>query len=105
MFHWFAKHLFKLITEREYLVMDTKTKTLSIGKHVLSIEETKAISKSAKDLVNNDAYVLVMRELFALAEKKIYFESRTEDDLVFTKATMWTLEQIKNKVENMSRLM
>lgn len=85
--------------------MDPKVKTLSIGNHVLNIEETKAIVKSARDLVNNDAYVLVMREMFALAEKKIYFESRTEDDLVFTKATMWTIEQIKNKVENMSRLM
>ncbi len=102
--NFIAKHLYKMITEKDFLKFDQTTGRLFVGKHELSKSEIESFSKSAKDLKQNDAYILIMRELWNAGEKKIFFEGMDQKAYEHGKSVLWALDLFINKVENMARL-
>lgn len=101
--NFIAKHLFKMVTEKDFIEVDPKTGVMYIGKHQLSKNEIEAFAKCAKDLKSNDAYILIMRELWNSGEKKIFFDGSGkayEHGL----SVLWTLDLIIKKVDNLSKL-
>lgn len=91
-----------MITEKDFLVH--RNDGYYIGNHKLNKSELEAFEKSAKDLKANDAYVLIMREMWALGEKKIFFEGENNRAREVGIDTLWVLDLIIKKVENMARL-
>lgn len=102
--NFIAKHLFKMITERDFLRLDPKTGLMWIGNHQVNKSEMEAFAKSAKDLKQNDAYILIMREMWSTGEKKVFFEGHDEKVRQHGMDTLWVLDLINKKVENMARL-
>ena len=93
-----------MITEKDFLVFDQKTGQMRIGNHILTKGELESFSKAAKDLKQNDAYILVMREMWNIGERKIFFEGEEMRSRQQGIGTLWVLDLIIKKVENMSRL-
>lgn len=102
--NFIAKHLFKMITEKDFLRLNPKTGEMFIGKHKLTTSEIEGFSKAAKDLKQNDAYILIMRELWDSGEKKIFFEGTNQQAYEHGKSVLWTLDLFIKKVENLARL-
>lgn len=102
--NFIAKHLFKMVVEKDFLRFDAKTGLMYIGNHQLTKSEMEAFAKSAKDLKQNDAYILIMRELWSIGEKKIFFEGQDQKAYDNGKTILWTLDLIIKKVENLARL-
>lgn len=98
--NFISRHLFKMVTEKDFIKFEEKTGRLFIGNHPLSVSEVESISKSAKDLKQNDVYILIMRELWAIGEKKIFFEAGSEHG----RSILWTLDLIIKKAESLARL-
>lgn len=93
-----------MITERDFLRLDPKTGLMWIGNHQVNKSEMEAFAKSAKDLKQNDAYILIMREMWSTGEKKVFFEGHDEKVRQHGMDTLWVLDLINKKVENMARL-
>ncbi len=93
-----------MVTEKDFLRLEPKTGEMFIGKHKLSAGEIEGFSKSAKDLKQNDAYILIMRELWNSGENKIFFEGTNQQAYEHGKSILWTLDLFIKKVENLARL-
>lgn len=93
-----------MVTEKDFIRIDAKTGRMFIGDHVLSKGEVEGIAKAAKDLKENDAYVLIMREMWNIGEKKIFFEGHDQRVRDHGMDALWVLDLIIKKVDNMARL-
>jgi len=101
--NFIAKHLFKMVTEKDFIKINSKGEVF-IGSHKLSKGEIEGFSKAAKDLMQNDAYVLIMREMWTIGEKKVFFEGGNDVARAHGMSVLWVLDLIIKKVENLARL-
>ncbi len=100
--NWCIKHLWNGLTEEDVLVV--------VGKNVImrgemvSPEARSEITSGAKAFINFPFWNLLRQEMKIAANRKIYNESVTVDDMIFGKAVLWTLDVMQKKVENLSKL-
>jgi hypothetical protein len=101
--NYIAKHLFKLITEDEFLRVDKKGDVHFRGT-VLTKDQIETLSKEAKDIKSTELYKILLNEMTFLSNKKIFFDSTSETDLLAGKMALWTLDVLSRKIDNISRL-
>jgi len=77
---------------------------LSYNGKILDNKQRDTIISQAKEIRNMDLYVLLMGEMEFLANKKLYYESETEIDILFGKAALWVVDILKRKVDNLASM-
>ena len=77
---------------------------LSFNGKVLDNKQKETIIGQAKEIRNMDLYILLMNEMQYLANKKMYYESEGEYDILFGKAALWVVDILKKKVDKLSSM-
>lgn len=98
--NFIAKHLFKLVTEKDVL-RDYKGQLFYKGE-ALSPKQTQNLIYSAKELKSNSYFRMLMEEMFYEINKQIN-EANTLESFRTTKSMLWTVDMIARKVDNMSK--
>ena len=101
--NFIAKHLFKLVTESDFLRIDNNAQVSFRGKLLNSIER-EAIVVEAKNLHANEMWKLLQNEMVYVANKKMFYDSSTTDDILAGKMVLWTLDVMQKKIDKLSRL-
>jgi len=99
--NWCLNHLFNSVTEDDIFIVKGKNvylKGVQIEQQVI-----KDISSQARIITELELYKLLLDELKYNANVKIYKKSVTQDDLLFSKAMLHTVEIIENKLEAMKK--
>ena len=97
-----TKELFNNKKEKDCLRM-VNGKLILNGK-VLDVKQRDIIVSQAKEIKNMDLYQLLCNEMEYLANKKMYYDSTTLEDLQFGKAALWFIDIFKQKVDNLTKL-
>jgi len=97
-----VKNLFNGVTEDDVLQQNGK-QILKKGKP-LSKAEVKAYSVEAQDILKTKVWEEIYNSLRLAANKKMYEDSTSFEDMYFGKAMLWNLNVIKKKLENLSKL-
>lgn len=97
-----TKDLFNTKKEKDCLRMVGNK--LSLNGKILDVKQKDTIIGQAKEIRNMDLYILLCNEMEFLGNKKIYFDSGNEIDLLFGKAVLWTIDVLKQKVDNLASL-
>ncbi len=67
-------------------------------------EQKRAIISEAEQLDVFPLWGILKEEMQHLAAKKIYIDSKTEEDILFAKAVLWTINALDRKVKTISKL-
>lgn len=100
--NYITRHLFKFITAEEFLRMDAGK--LIIGNHILTNEEKAGVIADAQAIKNTKLWSLLLKEMQYVAQKRMYFESSSEDDILAGKMTLWTIDIMDKKINNLTKL-
>lgn len=101
--NFIAGKLFKLVIEEEILATNRAGQLCFNG--VPLTQDQKATLKSQADTIrSSELWRLLVKDMTFVANKKIYFESKSENDIMFAKCTLWTLDVICKKIDNISSL-
>ena len=96
------KHLFNGITEDDILTVIGKT---VIHKGVaLSQEQKNSIIMAADNLKSNNALLAILTDLKFTANKKIYHDSLSIEDVIAGKMALWVVDLIEKKIVSLSNL-
>ena len=98
-----TKHLFKIITQDDFLTVDKQGIIWHKG-NALSVAQRQGLIKMANEIRNNELFTLLMKEMTFVANKEIYFNSKTISDVLGGKMCLWTLDVLTKKIENLSNL-
>lgn len=101
--NWLAKDLYKTVTEDDFLIVGEKGAVKFKGQ-VLDATQKADLIRNAKDMLDNQMWQLMLIELSHEANKKMFFQSATMNDLVGGKLILWTLEQMHKKVRRIATL-
>ena len=66
--------------------------------------EVLVMAEQSRDVLKNRAYTKVVRSMQSVANRKIFQESQTTEDMIFGKAVLWTLDVMNNKFRNIGSL-
>lgn len=100
--NFLVSKLFKLVSEEDFFTM--KNGRLIHRGVVLTEDEKKGIIAEAQYLKSSKLLQVLFTEMAYLANRKMYFESNTTNDLLGGKYTLWTLDVLGKKIENLSNL-
>lgn len=100
--NWLAKHLFKLITEDEFLKFNQKDGKIYLRGNPLTKDQMNSISEQAKTIQSLELWGLLMKEMTFIANKKIALESTSINDVLGGKYILYTLDVLSRKVYNLS---
>ena len=98
-----VRHLFRLPTEEEILRIDQQTGAIYLNGTELDEPQKKELMNSAKALADLPAYSFLTRALIRHAGKRLYYESRTEDDIVAAKMMLYTVDLMEKMRDNIER--
>jgi len=97
-----ARHLFKLVTEDEFLKFNSKDGKLYLRGNPLTNDQMNSIVEQAKTIQSLDLWKLLMLEMTFIANKKIALDSVSLDDVLGGKYVLYTLDVLSRKVYNLS---
>jgi len=100
--NFLLRHLFNALTEADVLVVSGKS--VIIQGEVVSPEIRTEIISGARMLQQLAFWKLLRREMQIEANRRIYLKSLTQDDLIFGKAVLWTIDLMEKKIDNLSRM-
>ena len=96
------KHLYNGITEDDVLSVVGST---VIHRGVpLSQQQKNSIIISAENLKTNDALAAIITDLKFTANKKMYHDSVSVEDLLAGKMALWVIDLLEKKIVNLSNL-
>lgn len=96
------KELFNGITEDDILTLVGRT--LMHRGVALSAEQKRSIIISAQELKNNPALLFILSDLKHTANKKIYLDSLSFEDITAGKMALWVIDLMEKKIMNLSNL-
>lgn len=67
-------------------------------------EQKRAIISEAQQLDIFPLWEILKEEMRHLAAKKLYIDSKTEEDILFAKAVLWTVDAFDRKIKQISKL-
>ncbi len=100
--NYLLKHLFNAITEDDVLVY--RGDKFYVGGMELPKTDVEDIVSGARGLKEMYVWQLLMKDLKNEANKRIYKNGVTMEDVNFGRATLWTVNVIEQKIENLSKL-
>jgi hypothetical protein len=101
--NYIAGHLFNFITENDFLIKKRDGSIFFKGKK-LSQQETQTIAEEAHNIKSSFLYKLLINEMIHVANKKIYFDATTHEHLIEGKCTLWTIDVLTRKIDNIAIL-
>jgi hypothetical protein len=103
--NWVTKHLFCAVNLEDVLtiVQDTKgqTRRLLLGKEQISQNEWRVLSEEAKFLESSRMYRIMFATLEKQAQLRMFEQSKCDSDILFGKATLYTLDLQKKLLEGL----
>jgi hypothetical protein len=102
--NFIAGKLFKLVTEDEFLRVDPKTGNVHYRGTVLTKQSVESLAHEAKNIKSSELYKVMLNEMTFIANKKMFFDSTSETDILAGKMILWTLDVLSRKIDNISRL-
>lgn len=99
-----AGRLFRLVTEEDFLRLDVGTGKVYLRGRELAPSQVDDLAREARDIQSTNVYKLILSEMTFEANKKIFFDSRSESDLVAGKMVLWTLDVLSRKVDNLGKV-
>lgn len=100
--NYITKALYNDVKKEDTLVL--KDGKLHLNGLPVSPETLKSLANQAQTIQTFDIYKLLMDEMRVLANKKLYYDSKTEYDMLFAKAMLWTIDVLEKKLANISKL-
>ena len=100
--NFILKHLFNSITEQD--VLHVVGNNVFYKDTLLTKKQRDGIILEAKEIKNLAVYKILVDELKYSANKKIYQNSVTTDDLVFGKAALWVIDILETKINKLSQM-
>lgn len=100
--NWVISYLWNGITEQD--VLQIRGRTLYIGDKPIGAARQMEIASGCKALRTIPAFHVVMHEMKMAANRRIYSRSQTQDDIIFGKACLWTIDVLEKKLYNLSNL-
>src|SRR3972149_7488913 len=100
--HGLAQGLFNSVSEKDILVFEN-SKLIHNG-NVLTVAEVRIIIEQAKTIQSLDLWRLLVDEMKYIANKKMYFDSKSEEDILAGKMVLWTVDVLEKKISNLSKL-
>lgn len=95
--------LFHHIKEEEVLRMNRKGVMFYEGKE-LTTQGKKSVAEGAKTILILDAWNAVLNDMRYLANKRMFDEATSIDDMLFGKAMLYTLSVMEKKMKNLSKI-
>lgn len=99
--NFLIKDLFLGITEKD--VLRVSGKNVIIGGKVLSGNVKEELCNGASTIRSMFTWQAVMTDMKAVAMANLR-EAKTDDDMYFAKAVLWSLQMIESKMENLSKM-
>ena len=100
--NYITKALYNDVNKEDILTL--KENKLFLKGLPITEETKKSLASQAKTIQTFDIYKLLMDEMRVSANKKLYYDSRTEYDILFAKAILWTIDVLEKKLANISKL-
>lgn len=97
-----TKDLFNTVGEQD--VISIEGKELFYKEKVLTDADKKSIISQAKTIQDMGLWKILVDELKYLSNRKMYFDSKTEEDILFAKAMLWTVDVMEKKIDKLSKL-
>lgn len=100
--NFLLRHLYNSITEDD--VLQTVNGKLLLEGRVLQSAERYRIAMGASTMKQLDFYELILKEMKMAANRKLYFTAATNEDMVFPRAVLWTIDVLEKKIDTLSKL-
>ena len=95
-------HLFNAVTEHD--ILKVQNGNFVINGKVLDQMSKDDITSGADAIKRMVTWQLLVKDLTWIANDAIFNKSKTEADLIFPKAILYTLDVMEKKLENLSKL-
>jgi len=102
MLNYLMEDLFNAVTE-DNLLKQVGDKLWKNGSEI-SEAEIGAYASEAKQFLKTMVWQELYDSLRVAANRKMYIDSTTFDDMYFGKAMLWSIDVIKQKLENLSKM-
>lgn len=102
--NFLLKYLYNAITEDDVLKYDRKEGLLVVGDKVLSYKHLNNLQSDIKVMRQLDWWKFLKSDIKNVANKKMYENSKSVDDMVFGKAVLYTLDVMDRKMDNFLKL-
>jgi len=96
------RHLFNAVTEDDILRYENSKMTFRGD--VVNQATLKELVNGAQALQKLNTHKMLMQEMKYVANKRIYQYSKTNDDILFGKAMLLTIDILEKKIDNISKL-
>jgi hypothetical protein len=100
--NWIFKHLYNGLTENDVLRMVNGA--LIYRNTVLLTEQKRVIIEQAKTINSLDLWKMLCDEMKVAANKRMYFDSKNEQDMLAAKMVLWTVDVMEKKIQNLSNI-
>jgi len=97
-------HLFNGAHEDEFLIYNKKDGMFTVRSQPVGIPKLRVIKEHAKFLESSEVFRLILNEMKAIAEKKMFDESKTVEDLLAGKMMLYNIDVLKKKIRNLAQL-
>ena len=101
------KDLFCALNEDDFLKINPNNKgggTIIQGKDILPEPKTRELANEARAMLKFDVYRKLLDSMKATACEMMYMKSETVEDMVFSKAILYCLDVIDQKLKNIAKL-
>lgn len=99
-----ARNLFNVLTEEDIIKFDKSRKKFIIKGQVVPENEVQEIISGAQTIQQILTWKLLVREMKVVANKMIYFNSKTQEDIIGGKMMLYTIDIMEKKLDNLSKM-
>lgn len=96
------KELFNGITADDVMKFDGRN--FVVGDKVLPANDNIDIVSGAQTIKEMYVWKQLMKDMKWEANKRMYFDSKTTEDILAGKMILWTIDVIEKKLENLSKI-
>lgn len=105
---WFinfiTRNLFNTLTEDDIIKYDSSKKHFVVNGQAVPDSEAREIVNGASIVQQTLVWKLLVSEMKVLANKKMYFHSKNEDDILAGKMMLYTIDIMERKLDNLSKM-
>lgn len=91
-------------TKEENDVIRLEGKDIVYKGNVLTDAEKKSIISQAETIKKLELWNILQSEMRYLASEKLYYDCKTEEDILFAKAVLWGIDVLDKKITNLSKM-
>lgn len=96
------QNLFNAVTEDDFLQI--KPSGAYMGTQKLSPSTINSYIEQASTILQMELWSVIVKQMQLAANKRMYVESTSDDDLIFGKAMLYALDVLQKKLYNLSNI-